>query len=139
LLALIGIKAMHIFYCDDDQNDLDFFKSVVTRITPEIKLTLFSDPIEALDYLKISKAKPSFIFFDCHMPQLNGIECAIAIKRNRHLKRIPLIMLSENLHENIIQDYNKLGVFSFLSKMNLEDLETTLRTLIKEGEDHWLA
>jgi DNA-binding NarL/FixJ family response regulator len=73
------------------------------------------------------------------MPELNGIECAIAIKRNRHLRRIPLIMLSGNFHENIIRDYNKLGVFLFLSKMHIEDLEETLRILIKEGENHLLG
>ena len=123
---------MHIFYCDDDQNDLFFFKSVVTRINPEIKLTLSSNPLEAIEYLKTIKVKPNFVFFDCKMPELDGIECAIAIKRNKHLKKIPLIMLSESLQESIIQDYNKLGVYSFLSKANLEDLETSLRRLVTD-------
>jgi CheY-like chemotaxis protein len=130
LRALIRIKTMHIFYCDDDQDDLFFFKSIVTRINPQIKLTLSSSPVEALEYLKTIKVKPNFIFFDCKMPQLDGIECAIAIKRNRHLKKIPLTMLSENLEGSIIQDYNKLGVYSFLSKTSLEDLEVALRGLI---------
>src|SRR5688572_12212576 len=121
---------MHIFYCDDDQDDLDFFKSVVTRLNPEIKLTLSSSPLEALEYLKTIKVKPNFIFFDCKMPELDGIECAIAIKRNRHLKKIPLIMLSENHQGIIIQDYNKLGVYSFLLKTNLEDLEIALKGIV---------
>ena len=120
---------MHIFYCDDDQDDIDFFSEVIQRIDSKIVLTIMKDPVEALELLSTLKPLPHFIFFDCAMPKRDGLECVIAIKRNRSLKKIPLIMLSGGLDKSLIEKFNKLGVYMFVSKTNLEDLEKSLRSV----------
>ena len=121
---------MHVFYCDDDPDDLHFFKLVLQRIDPAIKLTVCDDAASAVDTLSGMKVKPDYLFFDSRMPKLDGIECAIDIKRNKDLKRIPLVMISDELDGKSIRQFNKLGVFLFLSKTNLDDLATALRSLL---------
>ena len=121
---------MHLFYCDDDRDDLHFFKLVLQRIDPAIKLTVCDDATSAIDTLAGLPVKPDYLFFDCRMPKLDGIECAIDIKRNKDLKKIPLVMISDELDGKSVRDFNKLGVFLFLSKTNLDDLETALRSLL---------
>jgi len=121
---------MNIFYCDDDPDDIDFFKEVIKRIDPKITLTACSDALTGLDTLTTLDPIPDFIFFDSCMPPSDGIECVISVKRNQKLKKIPVVMISDNLDRKQIRDYNMLGVYMFISKTNLEDLEQSLRSIL---------
>jgi CheY-like chemotaxis protein len=64
------------------------------------------------------------------MPKLDGIECVIAIKRNKDLKRIPIIIISNAINKKEIDQFNRLGVYYFLSKSTFEDLEASLKNII---------
>jgi CheY-like chemotaxis protein len=121
---------MNIFYCDDDQDDIEFFKKAVNKINPKITCTTSLDAEEALNILAFEEEKPDAIFIDLHMPKFDGLECVIAIKRNKGLKRIPLIILSNGLGKLQIEQFNKLGVFRFVSKTTFEDLESSLRHVL---------
>jgi CheY-like chemotaxis protein len=121
---------MNIFYCDDDQDDIEFFKKAVNKINPKITCTTSLDAEEALNILAFEEEKPDAIFIDLHMPKFDGLECVIAIKRNKGLKRIPLIILSNGVGKLQIEQFNKLGVFRFVSKTTFEDLESSLRHVL---------
>src|SRR5688500_3884307 len=99
---------MNIFYCDDDQDDIEFFKKAVNKINPKIICTTSLDAEEALNILASEEKKPDAIFIDLHMPKFDGLECVIAIKRNKSLKRIPVIILSNGLGKLQIEQFNKL-------------------------------
>jgi len=121
---------MNIFYCDDDQDDIEFFKKAVSEINPNINCTTSLDAEEALNILASKEKKPDAIFIDLHMPKFDGLECVIAIKRNKSLKRIPVIILSNGLGKLQIEQFNKLGVYRFVSKTTYEDLESSLRNVL---------
>jgi CheY-like chemotaxis protein len=121
---------MHVFYCDDDSDDIEFFTEVISRIDSNIQVTTCSDPEEALELLSQMKRKPDFLFFDASMSKLDGLECTIAVKRNNSLKKIPFAILSGGLDSSQIAAYNKLGVHTFFSKTTLDDLEQSLRSLL---------
>lgn len=125
---------MHIFYCDDDHEDITFFTDTVHRINLQITITTATDPEEALTVLEEMSVKPDFIFFDANMPKLDGLECAIAIKRNKDLRKVPFIILSSGVDNHQIAAYNKLGVHTFVAKTILDDLEETLRSLLNQKE-----
>ena len=65
------------------------------------------------------------------MPRLDGIECVIAIKRNKDLKRIPIIIISNAINKKEIDQFNRLGVYYFLSKSTFEDLEVSLKNILE--------
>src|SRR5215213_6975561 len=107
---------MYVLYCDDDVDDLEFFKKAIHRVSPSISLTTTPDAEEALNILATEEKVPNFIFLDLQMPKLDGLECVIAIKRNKKLKRVPIIIFANGLSKTQIEQFNKLGVFQFLSK-----------------------
>lgn len=122
---------MEIFYADDDPVDVVFFTRAVKRIDPNIICTTAVDGVEALDTLFSRQVKPHAIFIDLYMPRLDGIECVIAIKRNKDLKRIPIIIISNAINKKEIDQFNRLGVYYFLSKSTFEDLEVSLKNILE--------
>jgi CheY-like chemotaxis protein len=121
---------MEIFYADDDPVDIVFFTRALRRIDPTIKCITATDGVEALDKLFSQSNKPDAIFIDLYMPKLDGIECVIAIKRNKDLKRIPIIIISNAINKKEIDQFNRLGVYYFLSKSTFEDLEASLKNIL---------
>ena len=121
---------MVIFYADDDPVDLVFFTRALKRIDSTITCVTASDGVEALDKLFSQTNKPDAIFIDLYMPRLDGIECVIAIKRNKDFKRIPIIIISNAINKKEVDQFNRLGVYYFLSKSTFEDLEASLRNII---------
>ena len=121
---------MVIFYADDDPVDLVFFTRALKRIDSTITCITASDGVEALDKLFSQTNKPDAIFIDLYMPRLDGIECVIAIKRNKDFKRIPIIIISNAINKKEVDQFNRLGVYYFLSKSTFEDLEASLRNII---------
>jgi len=121
---------MEIFYADDDPVDIVFFTRALRRIDPTIKCITATDGVEALDKLFSQTQKPDAIFIDLYMPKLDGIECVIAIKRNKDLKRIPIIIISNAINKKEIDQFNRLGVYYFLSKSTFEDLEASLKNIL---------
>src|SRR5688572_18499261 len=121
---------MEIFYADDDPVDIVFFTRALTRIDPDIQCTTAVDGVEALEKLFSLPRKPNAIFIDLYMPKLDGIECVIAIKRNKDFKQIPIIIISNAINKKEIDQFNRLGVYYFLSKSTFEDLEISLRNII---------
>jgi CheY-like chemotaxis protein len=121
---------MEIFYADDDPVDLVFFTRALKRIDSTITCITASDGVEALDKLFSQTNKPDAIFIDLYMPRLDGIECVIAIKRNKDFKKIPIIIISNAINKKEVDQFNRLGVYYFLSKSTFEDLEASLRNII---------
>jgi CheY-like chemotaxis protein len=121
---------MVIFYADDDPVDLVFFTRALKRIDSTITCITASDGVEALDKLFSQATRPDAIFIDLYMPRLDGIECVIAIKRNKDFKRIPIIIISNAINKKEVDQFNRLGVYYFLSKSTFEDLEASLRNII---------
>lgn len=125
---------MNIFYCDDDLDDIEYFKRAIRKINPTINLTTAVDAEEALTILFNEEKIPQAIFLDLHMPKLDGLECVIAIKRNKRLKHIPITILANGLSRTQIEQFNRLGVFQFISKTTYDDLETSLRNMFDVGD-----
>jgi CheY-like chemotaxis protein len=121
---------MEIFYADDDPVDIVFFTRALRRIDPTISCITATDGVEALDKLFSHPTKPDAIFIDLYMPKLDGIECVIAIKRNKDLKRIPIIIISNAINKKEVDQFNRLGVYYFLSKSTFEDLEASLKNIL---------
>ena len=121
---------MVIFYAEDDPVDLVFFTRALKRIDPGINCITASDGVEALDKLFNQSTRPDAIFIDLYMPRLDGIECVIAIKRNKDYKKIPIIIISNAINKKEVDQFNRLGVYYFLSKSTFEDLEASVRNII---------
>ena len=83
----------------DDESDLVFMFKVTLEMNG-YKVTGFTNPIEALEYIKKNHDKCALLITDYRMPEINGCELATKIKEID--EKINIIIITA--YENIIED-----------------------------------
>jgi CheY-like chemotaxis protein len=83
-----------ILYIDDDQEDIEIFKSTLAAIDSSIICLTAHNGQEGLDILSDGVVLPDLVFLDINMPILNGRDCLVAIRKDQRFKDIPIIMYS---------------------------------------------
>ena len=109
----------YFLYADDDPDDQDFFKSMVSEIDPSISVVLVNNGLELLQYLNnvVPHNKlPCCIVLDINMPIWDGIRTLKALKVEDKYKAIPVIMFttSRSLRDNELS--LMLGAQGFITK-----------------------
>jgi CheY-like chemotaxis protein len=79
---------------DDDQDDTELFHEALKDIDGTIELSAANNGKEALRKLSQLVAIPEIIFLDINMPEMDGWDCLMNIKRSERLKSIPVLMFS---------------------------------------------
>jgi DNA-binding response OmpR family regulator len=64
----------------------------------------------------IKEKKPNLILLDIIMPKMNGFEVLKAVKEDKELKKIPIIMLTNLGQKEDVQKSFKLGADEYLIK-----------------------
>lgn len=102
---------------DDDRDDAELFKEVLSEIDSSIGFTHFEESKEALQTLSESNSiLPNFIFLDINMPVVSGWECLAEFKKNEHLKVIPVIMFTTSSQPKEIEAAKERGADGFITK-----------------------
>lgn len=94
---------------DDDH---DFRETLRIVFEPRFRTLLASDGEEALDIVR--RQEVHLLLLDMHMPKLTGLETLRQVKRFK--SRLPCILLSAALDENLIRQAQLAEAFSVLSK-----------------------
>jgi CheY-like chemotaxis protein len=112
-------KKRTFFIVDDDIDDQDLFIEAVNEVDNSIECLSASNCEEALDLLKNRKiALPDMIFLDLNMPRLNGKQCLAELKKQAHLRDIPVVIYSTSSEKRDIEETTRLGAAHFLTKPN---------------------
>lgn len=77
-------------------------------------VTWFKSGLGVID--SISKDMPDIIVSDYMMPNINGEELFLSIRKNSHLRSIPFIMITANVEEGLKYRQLKSGVNDFITK-----------------------
>ena len=68
---------------------------------------------------------------DYHLPGVDGYECVRDLKNDERLNPIPIILISTTITSKQVDDFNRLGVYYFLSKTALlSDMTPALKVII---------
>ena len=122
---------MEILYIEDDIDDIELFQEALSHIDPTISFISASSFSDALTKLALNTLKPDAIFVDYHLPGVDGYECVKDLKNDERLNRTPIILISTTITSRQVDDFNRLGVYYFLSKTALlSDLTPALRVII---------
>jgi CheY-like chemotaxis protein len=122
---------MDILYIEDDKEDVELFQEALMNIDTTINLVDASTFSEALKKLRGNTLTPDAIFVDFHLPGLDGYECVRDLKATDRLKDIPIVLISSTITSRQVDEFNKLGVYYFLSKgALLENLQPALKVII---------
>lgn len=103
------LEVPSLLITDDDR---DFRETLRSVFEPRFRTLLASDGQQALDILH--EQEVHLLLLDMHMPKLTGLETLRQVKRFK--SRLPCILISAALDENLIRQAQLAEAFSVLSK-----------------------
>ncbi len=122
-------KKIHIFFGDDDPEDVEFFQEALRELFPSVKITIAKDGLELLEFLQV--VIPDMIFLDLNMPRMSGMECLRTIRENAGYKHIPVIIYSTSAEDRHIEEAYALGATRFVQKpLRYEDIKDRITLTI---------
>ena len=109
---------------DDESDIVNLFRDALSKIDGLSVLT-FTDPMVALEHIKINKGAYALIISDLRMPGINGTDLVHKIKKENPLVRT-LLMTAFEVDDNIFEEYVKNDIIDgFLQKpVKLRDLRS---------------
>lgn len=109
----------NIVVIDDEDACLLSISMMLMKTNYELKL--YNNPLEALDFLKMSPNSPDLILLDVMMPEMDGINVLKNIKSSTKLKSLPILMQSGVADKNQMKQAINLGANEFIRKPYSKD------------------
>jgi len=131
------LKGKRILLVDDNETNLRILslQSEHWGLTP----TAVDTPLKALELINKNKAFDIAIL-DMHMPEMNGYDLGVEIRKQRSKDELPLIMLS-SLTQSVFDGKDKSVFDLFLTKPTkqsqlFEGIMNVLGSTVKQGKVH---
>ena len=113
-----------ILFADADENYRAMARDALLEGRSPSDLRFATDGQDLLDYLQrrgshldpISSPRPALIVLDLKLPKLGGLEAVRAIKSNPELRRIPVVVLTDDGDPDTVAAAYDAGVNTYLSK-----------------------
>lgn len=100
---------------EDDPDDLEALVKAVKRYGVGGEVRVAGDGAAALDELA-RPALPRLVLLDLNLPKIAGLEVLRAIRADRRLKRLPVVIMSASTGEREVDQAYALGVSSCIAK-----------------------
>ncbi|MFL9838779.1 response regulator [Flavobacterium sp. ST-75] len=110
-----------IFYTDDDQEDIDFFREIIDIIDTNVKVVTQRNGEELLHALNNPPPTPYLVFLDINMPGMNGLETLRRVRESGKHKNLPVVMFSTSSDDITIQQSKDLGASFYVPKSGAFD------------------
>ena len=124
-------RVTSLLLVDDDTDDHEVFKMALQETEGAVLFAGVTGGEQALKTLDNRAVKPDVIFLDVNMPMLNGFETLQQIKRQDHLRDIPVVMYSTSSSSRDEHNAIRLGAVAYLSKPStLRELSEYLKTFL---------
>jgi CheY-like chemotaxis protein len=101
-----------ILLVDDVKVFLEIQKEFL-RLSP-VQVLMAKNGAEALEVAR--KEKPDLVVMDVEMPEMDGITCCNAIKKDAQLQSIPVVLISSDGSQEITESSYRAGCEKFLKK-----------------------
>ncbi len=104
----VNSQKITILLVEDSEPDARLIKEFLREMNNNTELHIVEDGIEALKYLHVNckpvEDCPSIVILDLNLPRMGGHEVLKEMKKDKDLKRIPVIILTTSTDE---EDINK--------------------------------
>jgi two-component system response regulator len=135
MLDYINHVVTYILIVDDDRDDQFFLRRTIGDVIPYAIIESLYDGAEAMKFLDDCISLPNLIVLDLNMTKLSGHETIRRIRMNRHLDKIPVIVLTTSRNEDEKQQVLRLGANDFYSK---PEHPGGFKSIIQEIVDKWI-
>ncbi len=112
-------RDLTIFYTDDDQEDLEFFREIVDIIDEDVVVHTHNSGPALIDALDNPPPTPHLIFLDINMPGMNGFEILKKVRNSTNHRELPIIMFSTSGDEFAIEKSRQLGASLYMQKSSI--------------------
>lgn len=136
------MKQIDIFYADDDEDDLMFFKEAAEKISSdsdlEIVLHLHKNGEHLIEGIKNNKPDVGMVFLDINMPLKSGFQLLEEIRKEPEIMEFPVIMYSTSSNQDNIEKSKEMGAnFYIIKPYEFAHLVKILSTFIQVNwENH---
>ena len=119
--------ALRVYLVEDDPDHALIIGRAIREANPRTEVQAAEDGEAALAALRQAEALPDLILLDINMPGLSGSDVLAAVKADRRLARVPVVMLpSSELPADVARAY-ELGASGYISKPSyLHDVRAVL-------------
>jgi len=119
--ALKTLRPFEILLVDDNAGDIELAREAFENIKVVHCLHVVRDGQSALDFLNqqgkyASAIRPDLVLLDLNMPGKNGLEVLAAVKENKALQDIPVIILTSSEAETDISQSYHLHANAYIVK-----------------------
>ena len=119
----------NILLAEDDVHDVELTMAALAEHHLAKRIVIVRDGAEALDYLYCRRqfeartsGNPMLILLDLKMPKVNGLEVLKAIKADKDLKTIPIVVLTSSRETPDLIECYRHGVNAYVVKpVNFSD------------------
>jgi CheY-like chemotaxis protein len=126
------MKRHYIIFADDDADDLELITGFFKQYNQSVNILEFKDGLEVLKHLQDFSpqiGKPLLIVMDINMPRMDGKETLAAIRQNKSLRNIPVIIYTTSVRKED-QLYCEQYSASWVNKpYNIEEAKTIARIM----------
>jgi CheY-like chemotaxis protein len=138
------MSAVTILHVDDDSNDAVLFEHACQKAGIDCNLHNVEDGDQAITYLRgaeqfADRARypiPTLVLLDLKMPRVNGFDVLAWVRGHRHLRAMPVVVLSSSNHDADVKRAYDLGANSYMVKpVGFESLVEIARSL----NQYWLS
>jgi CheY-like chemotaxis protein len=129
------MKSRPIILIEDDDDDMEILKEVLTELNLSNKIIWFKNCIEAWQYLTTTADQPFIIICDINLPLQSGIEFKRQIDLNPVMRRksIPFVFYSTSAGQKIVNEaYTQYTVQGFFKKpYNFDEIKNHMRIIME--------
>lgn len=125
-------RDLTIFYTDDDQEDLEFFREIVDIIDEDVVVHTHNSGPALIDALDNPPPTPHLIFLDINMPGMNGFEILKKVRESESHRELPIIIFSTSGDDFAVEKSRQLGASMYVQKSSVFDH-------LKKSIEHALA
>jgi CheY-like chemotaxis protein len=124
-----------VLMAEDDEEDVDIFKQVLTELPVDVDLEVATNGIELMKLLADATVLPELIFLDLNMPLKNGMLCLQEIKANQRWKNIKVVILSTSSHKDQMKTaYEKGADFYMVKSNNYTDFKNDVAACLQKSQ-----
>lgn len=128
---MINQPMRSVYLADDDADDRLLFEEALMEVSHNVELTTANNGEQLMKILdQTTPPPPHLIFLDLNMPLKNGFECLEAIKKDKKLKHIPVVIFSTSCQKEAIDNVYSKGADYYICKPdNFQKLKTVLNQM----------
>lgn len=124
-----------ILAIEDNPDDIFLLKEGFRYLDIKQKLKIFENGKSALMFLKETNTYPPVLLLDLNLPDMDGREVLVELKKDPDLRRIPVVIFSTSNSPQDVEFCMMNHANSYVTKpLEFNELVETLRTLLT----YWL-